>query len=204
MNTGPSVEKLLCLPWRDGWPMPERAHPPDCFDFLALRAIVHPTEMAGGFLRRTVFDLTNGFSPYGNDEGRINLDHIQFEGGEWVYYLHPGEKVNIGLGVSLFIPHGYAGFVKPRGSAIDAGLAIVNSDVPIDHGYTGEPKAVVRNNGDEPYRLRRKSCICQLAVVRLFTGPIAEVSGYDEYDKLIGLTCSARGCGQSNSTGRSV
>ncbi|QWF83594.1 dUTP diphosphatase [Amycolatopsis sp. CA-230715] len=108
--------------------------------------------------------------------------------------LEPGERVVVGTGVAIALPHGYAGFVHPRsGLAARAGLSVVNTPGTIDAGYRGEIKVCLINHDPrEPLVLSRGDRIAQLIVQRVEQARFVEV---DE------LAPSERGAGGYGSTG---
>ena len=100
----------------------------------------------------------------------------------------------IGTGVAVAIPEGFAGFVHPRsGLAHRLGLSLVNAPGTIDAGYRGEIKVNLINlDPTTPLSLRRGDRIAQLVVqpvVRARFVPVAE------------LPDSERGTGGHGSTG---
>ena len=63
-----------------------------------------------------------------------------------------GERRDVGTGLALAIPEGFAGFVQPRsGLAFRHGIMVVNSPGLIDAGYRGE----VRLEGRGRFRQQR-------------------------------------------------
>ena len=62
--------------------------------------------------------------------------------------IPPGERRDVGTGLALAIPWGYAGFVQPRsGLAFKHGIMVVNSPGLIDAGYRGEVRVSLYNSG---------------------------------------------------------
>lgn len=89
--------------------------------------------------------------------------------------IPPGERRDVGTGVALAIPLGYAGFVQPRsGLAFKHGLMVVNSPGLIDAGYRGEVRVALYNSGMEPFEIRAGERIAQLVIQKVeeptFTG----------------------------------
>ncbi len=79
--------------------------------------------------------------------------------------LLPGERKDVGTGLALAIPPGYAGFVQPRsGLALKHGIMVVNSPGLIDAGYRGEVRVLLYNSGAEPVAIRVGERIAQLVV----------------------------------------
>jgi dUTP pyrophosphatase len=82
--------------------------------------------------------------------------------------IPPGERRDIGTGIALAIPDGYAGFVQPRsGLAFKHGIMVVNSPGLIDSGYRGELRVSLYNSGHEPFAVAIGERIAQLVVQRV-------------------------------------
>lgn len=79
-----------------------------------------------------------------------------------------GERRDVGTGLALAIPLGYAGFVQPRsGLAFRHGIMVVNSPGLVDAGYRGEVRVSLYNSGGEPFPVRVGERIAQLVVQRV-------------------------------------
>lgn len=82
--------------------------------------------------------------------------------------IPPGERRDVGTGLALAIPEGYAGFVQPRsGLAFKHGIMVVNSPGLIDAGYRGEVRVSLYNSGAEPFAVRVGERIAQLVIQRV-------------------------------------
>lgn len=79
-----------------------------------------------------------------------------------------GERRDVGTGLALAIPAGYAGFVQPRsGLAFKHGIMVVNSPGLIDAGYRGEVRVSLYNSGSEPFVVGIGERIAQLVIQRV-------------------------------------
>jgi dUTP pyrophosphatase len=79
-----------------------------------------------------------------------------------------GERRDVGTGVALAIPEGFAGFVQPRsGLAFKHGIMVVNSPGLIDAGYRGEVRVALFNSGKEPFAVNMGERIAQLVIQRV-------------------------------------
>jgi len=82
--------------------------------------------------------------------------------------IPPGERRDVGTGLALAIPEGYAGFVQPRsGLAFKHGIMVVNSPGLIDAGYRGEVRVSLYNSGREPFAVAVGERIAQLVIQRV-------------------------------------
>lgn len=110
------------------------------------------------------------------------------------FALGPGERRLVPTGLSLEIPPGHEGQVRPRsGLAAKHGIGIVNGPGTIDSDYRGEVMVILVNLGQEPFAARRGDRIAQLVIAPVVQ---AEVQLAEE------LASSDRGHGGFGSTGR--
>jgi dUTP pyrophosphatase len=83
--------------------------------------------------------------------------------------LIPGQRKLIPTGISVAIPEGFEGQVRPRsGLAIRNGIGVVNGPGTIDADYRGEIGVLLINFGNEPFTVRDGDRIAQLVIARVF------------------------------------
>jgi len=112
---------------------------------------------------------------------------------EDVIELDPGQRRSIATGISLAIPPGFEGQVRPRsGLALEHGLTLLNSPGTIDSDYRGEIKVILVNLGQESYRIRRGDRVAQLVI-----SPVCRVRWSEQSE----LPQSERGGGGFGSSG---
>ncbi|MGI8750313.1 MAG: dUTP diphosphatase [Thermoleophilaceae bacterium] len=82
--------------------------------------------------------------------------------------LGPGERADVGTGIALAIPPGYAGMVLPRsGLARRHGITLVNTPGLIDAGYRGEVRVLMLNTDREhSFSAESGDRVAQLLIVR--------------------------------------
>jgi dUTP pyrophosphatase len=79
-----------------------------------------------------------------------------------------GGRRDVGTGIALAIPEGYAGFVQPRsGLAFKYGIMVVNSPGLIDSCYRGEVRVSLYNSANEPFEVRVGDRVAQLVIQRV-------------------------------------
>ena len=108
--------------------------------------------------------------------------------------LAPGERALVPTGLSLEIPPGHEGQVRPRsGLAARHGVTLLNTPGTVDSDYRGEVKVILVNLGQAPVRFERGERIAQLVIapVTRVTLQVAEALGE-----------TGRGAGGFGSTGR--
>ena len=109
------------------------------------------------------------------------------------YTLKPGEWHAVSTGISLEIPPGYEGQVRPRsGLALKHGVTVLNAPGTIDSGYRGEVKSIMINHGEEPFKITKGMRISQLAIRAVPRALLEVVDNLDD---------SERGEGGFGSTG---
>ena len=77
--------------------------------------------------------------------------------------LGPGERALVPTGLSLAIPPGFEGQVRPRsGLALREGITCLNSPGTVDSDYRGEVAVILVNLGQKTVTLQRGERIAQL------------------------------------------
>jgi dUTP pyrophosphatase len=107
--------------------------------------------------------------------------------------LGPLERKIVPTGISIALPVGFEGQVRPRsGLALKNGITVVNAPGTVDADYRGEIGVLLVNLSREPFRITRGMRIAQLIVSRHARAVWREVSQLDQ---------TARGAGGFGSTG---
>ena len=107
--------------------------------------------------------------------------------------LKPMERRIVPTGISIALPVGFEGQVRPRsGLAAKNGITVANAPGTIDADYRGEVGVILVNLGQEPFRISRGMRIAQLVVARHVRAAWREVGELDR---------TARGAGGFGSTG---
>ncbi|MFN4110788.1 MAG: dUTP diphosphatase [Ignavibacteria bacterium] len=87
------------------------------------------------------------------------------------------ETVLIPTNLSIEIPEGYEGQVRPRsGLAAKNFVTVLNTPGTIDSDYRGEIKVILTNFGKEDFIVNRGDRIAQLVITRVEKVDIIEVS----------------------------
>ncbi len=82
-------------------------------------------------------------------------------------HIAPGEVVLVPTGISIEIPEGFEGQVRPRsGLALKHGITCLNSPGTIDSDYRGELKVIMINHGKLQVSFERGDRIAQLVITR--------------------------------------
>jgi dUTP pyrophosphatase len=83
--------------------------------------------------------------------------------------LNPGEIKLIATGISIALPEGFEGQVRPRsGLALRHGVSVLNTPGTIDADYRGEVGIILINLGKDPFVVKRGDRIAQLTVNKVF------------------------------------
>jgi dUTP pyrophosphatase len=108
--------------------------------------------------------------------------------------LSPGDRALFSTGISLSIPPGYEGQIRPRsGWALKDGITVLNSPGTIDSDYKGEVKVLLINLGHESVEIKRGDRIAQLVIAPVVNAELVLVNE---------LETSARGAGGFGSTNK--
>ena len=108
--------------------------------------------------------------------------------------LAPGERAIIPAGISIAVPPGHEGQVRPRsGLAAKFGVTLLNAPGTIDADYRGEVGIILINHGHETFTVTRGMRIAQLLIAPVAQAELEEVDSLDD---------TARGSGGFGSTGR--
>ena len=104
--------------------------------------------------------------------------------------IYPNEQKLVDTGIAIKIPHGFAGFVYNRSSQGKKGITIPHSVGVIDSGYRDTIKVLLKNIGDDPYKITAGDRIAQLVIQKV------ELVGFKDI-----WNDSTRGTGGFGSTG---
>jgi dUTP pyrophosphatase len=109
--------------------------------------------------------------------------------------LAPGGRALVPTGLTIALPPGYEGQVRPRsGLAVKHGVTVLNAPGTIDADYRGEVKVLLINHGSDPFVVERGMRIAQLVIAPVGAVALIEVEV---------LESTARGAGGFGSTGMS-
>jgi dUTP pyrophosphatase len=107
--------------------------------------------------------------------------------------LEPMQRRAISTGLSIEMPPGYEGQVRPRsGLALKQGLTCLNSPGTIDSDYRGEVKVLLVNLSSELAKIRSGDRIAQLVIAPVCRATLVEVENLQD---------TVRGGGGFGSTG---
>jgi dUTP pyrophosphatase len=107
--------------------------------------------------------------------------------------LAPGAHATIPTGITIALPPGTEGQVRPRsGLAARHGVTVLNAPGTVDADYRGEVAVVLINHGHVPFEVARGMRIAQLVVAPVLRAIVSEAEHLDETD---------RGAGGFGSTG---
>lgn len=116
---------------------------------------------------------------------------------EETWTLAPGQRRLVPTGLTLAIPEGCEGQVRPRsGLALKHGLTVLNAPGTIDADYRGEVAVLLINHGEAPFDLKRGERIAQLIFA-----PVSRAA-WEPVTELDALGTTDRGGGGYGSTGR--
>ena len=107
--------------------------------------------------------------------------------------LAPGAQATIPTGITLALPPGTEGQVRPRsGLAARHGVTVLNTPGTIDADYRGEVAVVLINHGQASFEVARGMRIAQLVVAPILRVTVSEAEHLED---------TGRGSGGFGSTG---
>ena len=126
-------------------------------------------------------------------QGAAGLDLYAAINGASPLTLAPGARALVPTGLTMALPAGFEGQVRPRsGLAVKHGVTVLNAPGTIDADYRGEVMVALINLGDDPFTVERGMRIAQLVVAPVTRAALRQVTDLDE---------TARGGGGFGSTG---
>jgi len=103
-------------------------------------------------------------------------------------------RVLVPTGLSVAIPEGFEGQVRPRsGLAVRHGVTVLNAPGTIDSDYRGELRVLLVNLGPETFRIRHGERIAQLVIAPVTRARMERAGTLGE---------TGRGAGGFGSTGQ--
>jgi len=107
--------------------------------------------------------------------GAAGLDLMAAVPADAPVTLAPGRRASVPTGLSIALPLGTEGQVRPRsGLAARHGITVLNTPGTIDCDYRGELQVILVNLGQEPFTVERGMRIAQLIIAPVFHAEIAE------------------------------
>lgn len=94
----------------------------------------------------------------------------------------PGQQLAIPTGYAWQVPLGWVGLIRPRSGLAAKHRIDVRAGV-IDSSYRGEVKAVLVNEGAEPFIINQGERIAQMVVVPCMLCPVITVSQLDDSER---------------------
>ena len=131
--------------------------------------------------------------PAYQSSGAAGLDLLAALPADAPVVLAPGKRTLVPTGLTMELPPGFEGQVRPRsGLAAKHGVTVLNSPGTIDADYRGEVQVILINLGDAPFTIARGERIAQLIIAPAMQAHLVEAKA---------LTSTARGIGGFGSTG---
>jgi dUTP pyrophosphatase len=107
------------------------------------------------------FDL-HAYIPISRKETRLNEAHLSIVEDNHPITVFPGQRKLIGTGIRMAIPQGHEVQIRPRsGSAVKAGITVLNAPGTIDCDFRGELMVLIINHGDREFVVNHRDRIAQ-------------------------------------------
>src|SRR5437762_13644978 len=89
--------------------------------------------------------------------------------------IAPGGRAQIPTGISIALPRGTEGQVRPRsGLAARHGISVLNTPGTVDSDYRGEIQVILVNFGAESFSVERGQRIAQLVIAPILRARLSE------------------------------
>jgi dUTP pyrophosphatase len=107
--------------------------------------------------------------------GAAGLDLMAAVPSDAPIMLAPGQRALVPTGLSIALPQGTEGQVRPRsGLASRHGVTVLNAPGTIDCDYRGEVQVVLVNFGDQTFLISRGLRIAQLIIAPVLQAQVSE------------------------------
>jgi dUTP pyrophosphatase len=98
--------------------------------------------------------------------------------------IAPGSYAKIPTGITLALPPGTEGQVRPRsGLAAQHGVTLLNTPGTIDADYRGEVSVLLINHGGAPFEVTRGMRIAQLVIADIVRVMVREAEELDNTER---------------------
>ena len=99
--------------------------------------------------------------------------------------IYPSQRRMVATGISLAVPDGMVGIIKPRsGLAVNHGIDVLAGVV--DSDFRGELQVVLINHGERPFEYAPGDRIAQIVLLPCYHGVCEEVESLDETMRAVG------------------
>jgi dUTP pyrophosphatase len=113
-------------------------------------------------------------------EGAAGLDLVAAVPAGAPVKIAPGERAMIPTGITVALPTGHEGQIRPRsGMALRYGVTVLNSPGTIDADYRGEIQVILVNLGAETFEIARGTRIAQMIIAPIIQAKIVELARLD-------------------------
>jgi dUTP pyrophosphatase len=113
-------------------------------------------------------------------EGAAGLDLVAAVPAGALVRIAPGERAVIPTGITVALPTGHEGQIRPRsGMALRYGVTVLNSPGTIDADYRGEIQVILVNLGAETFEIARGTRIAQMIIAPIVQVKIVELARLD-------------------------
>jgi len=113
-------------------------------------------------------------------ERAAGLDLVAAVPADMPVKIAPGERAMIPTGITVALPVGHEGQIRPRsGIALRHGITVLNSPGTVDGDYRGEIQVILVNLGAESFEIPRGTRIAQMIIAPIVQANIVESARLD-------------------------
>jgi dUTP pyrophosphatase len=113
--------------------------------------------------------------PAYQSQGAAGLDLMAAVPEDTPLVIAPGQRANVPTGLSIALPRGTEGQVRPRsGLSARHGITVLNAPGTVDSDYRGEVQVILVNLGSESFSVTRGLRIAQLVIAPVWHAEVSE------------------------------
>lgn len=117
-------------------------------------------------------------------EGSSGVDLCAYLEGYSSIILKPNKRLLVSTGLSMEIPVGYEGQIRPRsGLAVKHGITVLNTPGTVDEDFRGEIKVCLFNSSPMPYAINHGDRIAQMVFAKVEKAEFEEVDELQSTDR---------------------
>lgn len=103
--------------------------------------------------------------------------------GDAMCRLYPGQILLVDTGLSIQVPFGYEGQIRPRSGLGTKGITVVNTPGTLDSDFLGNVRIALINVGDKHYDLNVGDRVAQLVIAPVVRAQFVEVEALEETER---------------------
>ena len=147
------------------------------YDVASLKSLITSAKIEVSFKKSSPDVKT----PEYKTEGSSGMDLCAYIEDGSVITITPGQRTLVKTGISMVIPSGFEGQVRPRsGLALKNGITVLNTPGTIDSDYRGEIGIILVNHSQESFNINNGDRIAQIIFSPVIKANLSIAENLDE------------------------